>query len=230
MTDISSKLADKNFHNWLKTGLALHLTKQGLENLIGQEMQTFHADCLQHILTPLQIQNKDYCSQCRTENVVRCPSKGVCIIKGGNCSFHNSSENSPKACPKRICEQFRGMIVKCHKNNFPSWRNTYTERWCNSPWEIAKCYMPPNGYIRANSAADTDLNGILSVMLNFKPVAQQVIERDCTEVREQFLLSRLFPQYFEKCIQIIHNRKNVFAAFEIAQILTWLVIFYTLFV
>ncbi|XP_045161296.2 uncharacterized protein LOC123526278 [Mercenaria mercenaria] len=184
-----TKLADTKFHNWLKTGLAISIAKHGVEEVVAKDIEKFHEKSLKEILTPEQLVNKILCSQCKTENILPCPYRGLCVTKTGKCSFHNTTQNAFRPCPKNICDKFRDTIRKSHKFNFPSWKNTFAERWCHSPWEIAKCFMPPDGYYTANTIGDTDFNGELSVMLNFLPIANQVDERNCNEARE---VSRTF--------------------------------------
>jgi hypothetical protein len=104
-------------------------------------------------------------------------------MKSGTCSLHGH-KFIHRPCPKGICDKVRDKIRKHHKYFFPSWNNTSVERWCDNPWELAKCYMPPDGYIGVDSASETDLNGILSVMLNHTEFTGKVEEEDCKEVRK----------------------------------------------
>ena len=182
MSDYTNKLADKLFHNWLKTGLALHITKEGIESEVTDVVNTFHTNCLNEVRTPVQIARNELCTQCSIQNVLPCQTRGICFIKSRICSLHGSYFIH-QPCPKGICDKLRDKVRQYHKFFFPSWKNTSTESWCENSWELAKCYMPPDGYVGADSAAETDLNGILSVMLNHKDFTGKVEEENCSEVR-----------------------------------------------
>jgi hypothetical protein len=62
----------------------------------------------------------------------------------------------------------RDGIEEAHRYNNPSWKNTDARQWSDTPWQIAKCFMSSEGYGSSLSAAETDLNGIISVIINCK--------------------------------------------------------------
>ncbi|XP_053379069.1 uncharacterized protein LOC123526599 isoform X2 [Mercenaria mercenaria] len=178
------KLVDKGFQNWIKANLALSITKEGTEDCVLNEINTFHQDTLNDILSPEQILNNDLCRLCKNENILPCPTRGICIVKTGLCSFHYTQQKWYRPCPKHICDRLREKIRQCHKYNFPSWKNTKAEDWCQNPWELAKCYLPPDGYLGVRSIAETDINGIISVVMNHSAYKNKVDMRHCQEVRE----------------------------------------------
>ncbi|XP_053379067.1 uncharacterized protein LOC128548413 [Mercenaria mercenaria] len=184
MAENISKLVDKGFQNWIKANLALNITKDGIEDVVLTEINTFHQDTLNDILSPEQILNNDLCRQCKNENILPCPTRGICIVKTGLCSFHYTQQKWYRPCPKHICDRLREKIKQCHKYNFPSWKNTKAEDWCQNPWELAKCYLPPDGYLGVTSIAETDINGIVSVIMNHSAFKNKVIMRSCDQVRE----------------------------------------------
>ncbi|XP_053396717.1 uncharacterized protein LOC123543647 [Mercenaria mercenaria] len=193
MTDVNDKLADKNFQHWLKANLAINITKKGVEECVENEMIKFHSDAMNNIRSPAQSLKGELCSDCLTENVLPCSTKSVCDKRKGNCSFHHSPELSPKRCPKQICDRLREKIRRSHEHNAPSWRNTQANRWCDNPWEIAKCYMPPDGYTAADTPADTDLNGILSIIMNHSALVSIFDQLDTLKAREVTKVVRHSP-------------------------------------
>jgi hypothetical protein len=163
----TKKQNDSKYHNWLKAGLATLFTKQGIQPLVNNEIEQFH----QKLLTDSKGNSIGTCSNCRTENVVVCPTNGICKIKyGKKCCFHKNAASTykPSGCPKCICDKIYSELEKVHRYNGPSFRNTDATQWCANPWELAKCFMPPDGYNKVMTADDTDFNGIISVILNFK--------------------------------------------------------------
>ncbi|XP_052284776.1 uncharacterized protein LOC127881122 [Dreissena polymorpha] len=92
-----------------------------------------------------------------------CPTPGLCNNrKRNNCRFHQTKVF--QQC--QICDQVKQKIISFHRFYNPSWRNTKAERWATEPWEIGKCYLPPDGYKGVSVVQESDLNGILSLMLN----------------------------------------------------------------
>lgn len=156
MSECLPKLVDKDFQNWLKANLALNITRDGITDTVKREINTFHGHALKDVLSTEQFCNNDFCTECTTENVLPCPTRGICVLKTGQCSFHNSPNKCFRPCPKSICDRLRDGIRKCHRFNFPSWKNTNSSQWCTNPWEMAKCYLPPDGYLLASTIADTD--------------------------------------------------------------------------
>ena len=161
LTQYRQKNPDKNFQNWIKASLVISFVKEGITKCVGTRIDQWHDEEL------YPDDRGDPCTNCTTENVLPCRTRGVCSMsKGRLCRFHSSDEKKFKSCS--YCKGVKGFIVKRHKRGFPSWSNTRAERWSKYPWEIAKCYMPPNVYAHADTVNETDLNGILSVIINHK--------------------------------------------------------------
>ncbi|KAH3824868.1 hypothetical protein DPMN_126722 [Dreissena polymorpha] len=142
---------EKETNNWFKVCLALNCTKEGLTNFIEKELQRVHAAV------------GGSCGNCSIENLMSCPTPGLCNNrKRNNCRFHQTKVF--QQC--QICDQVKQKIISFHRFYNPSWRNTKAERWATEPWEIGKCYLPPDGYKGVSVVQESDLNGILSLMLN----------------------------------------------------------------
>ncbi|XP_053384127.1 uncharacterized protein LOC123537283 isoform X2 [Mercenaria mercenaria] len=163
MSDYTSKLTNKNFHYWIKGNVALNLAKEGIGHIINNRIETFHTVILQEVLGS---QNGNLCNECQTENVLPCPTSGVCTGRPGSCSYHCTKEKMFRPCPKNQCDKIKEKIRKSHRFNKPSWKNTRAELWGIYSWEIAKCYMPPDGYLMVTTIGETDLNGILGIIAN----------------------------------------------------------------
>jgi hypothetical protein len=183
MDVVCSTLANKNFQYWLKANLAINITKSGIEECVDKEISNYHAAILDSVRTPEQILQGELCHDCTTENVLCCPTRQICKRnRAGTCSFHNTPTALNRPCPKNICDKLREKIRRSHEFNSPSWKNTRAERWCTYHWEIAKCYMPPDGYFAVDSLTDTDLNGILSVIMNHSALVSIFGQLDTAKV------------------------------------------------
>ncbi|XP_052237781.1 uncharacterized protein LOC127849098 [Dreissena polymorpha] len=142
---------DKQTNNWFKACIALNLTKDGLTDLVVTEL--------------LNVQTKvgRSCGQCFIQNLIPCPTQDVCKKrKRNNCSFHNSQQ--PKSC--QTCDKVKQNITLLHRFKGPSWANTKAELWATDPWEIGKCYLPRDGYSSVSSVQESDVNGVVSIVLN----------------------------------------------------------------
>ncbi|XP_060596599.1 uncharacterized protein LOC132750605 isoform X2 [Ruditapes philippinarum] len=178
MSDYRSKLDDTKFHNWIKTGLALLYTKEGLRDIVLEEIEKFKQRTFQDILARLNLPKDSSCIECSTGQLVR-----------KECSESHE-------CPQSgLCEKFRDEIRLAHKHNKPSWRNTDARKWCNDSWQIAKCFMPREGYKDKNSFMETDFNGIISVILNYKPF-QDKVKEDLTQKSNAFEEARRMSREF----------------------------------
>ncbi|XP_052761540.1 uncharacterized protein LOC128204200 isoform X2 [Mya arenaria] len=109
------------------------------------------------------------CNSCRTAEIIPCnPRNKVCNSR--RCRFHMDQHTrqiiSSRPCPKFICNTLRDTIEQRHRFGSPSWRNTDARKWCVNAWEIAKCFMPPDGYADVDNEVDTDFNGIITVYIN----------------------------------------------------------------
>lgn len=158
----NERLNDEKFQNWVKAHLGLVHTREGLIDFVTTVVKKFHRESLSAV-------NDEICSQCQTENIVeyyRGRSTRIGVVR---------------PCPKGICDKLREIIKENHSFHTPSWKNTHAERWCDTPWEMAKCFMPPDGYLGITTIDDTDLNGILSVMINLTRFNLSEVSREKLE-------------------------------------------------
>lgn len=145
--------------NWFTSALAVETVRDALLNFIKKKIQELHQDILNK-LPPATV-----CNSCSLESILPCPTKNICRLQRGKCQFHKSK---PQPCPNKVCDIIRNEIEKVHRHSNPAWENTDPSLWCSDPWQLAKCFMPKEGYCKANTADKTDFNGIIYVLLNCK--------------------------------------------------------------
>jgi len=162
-------LANRENKNWVKASLALKITKEGLCDYVTSTFSNLHQKIYTSITHAHRLPAGASCHACQTENLVLCPSRGLCSLKSGQCSYHDAPNKSPRPCPANICGTVRDEIVRYHRNNAPTMRNTRAHLWSSNPgpgpWEIAKCYMP-YGYTDISSFEETDLHGVIRSLIN----------------------------------------------------------------
>ncbi|KAH3799053.1 hypothetical protein DPMN_152656 [Dreissena polymorpha] len=151
MAAYTNLLGDKETINWFKACIGLNITKEGLTNFLCTELQKLHA-----------VVGRS-CGNCPIEKLIQCPTNPYCNKSKRNyCPFHKSQKPQPCA----ICDNVKHNIILQHRYGGPSWRNTCAEKWALNYWEIGKCYLPPDGYSSISSVQESDLNGVISIMLN----------------------------------------------------------------
>ncbi|XP_052760388.1 uncharacterized protein LOC128203144 [Mya arenaria] len=158
-------LKENDAQNWIKANLALKITKDGLQDFLEDVLTCVHQDIYSTVRTSKGLPSRAACAHCFTENVLKCPTRGICTSTR-NCRFHNCPQKLYAPCPNGICEGVRDEIVKHHRFSGPSWKNTNADKWSTIPWEIGKCFLPPDGYKTVSSIKDSDFNGVISVMMN----------------------------------------------------------------
>ncbi|XP_053382059.1 uncharacterized protein LOC123541230 [Mercenaria mercenaria] len=197
------KLSGAKFKNWIKAGLGVLLTKEGIEPFVYDEIEQFQQKCLSDICNNNGLPAGTTCSSCCTENVVVCPTNRICNARRGKCNFHRNSATQylPSGCPNKICHNFKNAIQRAHRYYGPSYKNTDAAQWCSNPWEVAKCFMPSDGYTDAMNAADTDFNGITSVVLNYEAF-QTKIHDDLSKPYNIFEQGREVGRAVRHCPQL----------------------------
>ena len=158
--DYSKELENPEFRNWVKSALGLKFTQQGLIDFIAKYMKIIHTYIYRMFNT---------CASCTTPNILPCPSIGVCKIKQGSCSFHNSLVLKTRTCPNNVCDDIRKEITKMHRYNLVQWTNTDASKWASDYWEIAKCFLP-YGYSAVTNVTEADLSGLLALIINCKEI------------------------------------------------------------
>ncbi|KAH3786716.1 hypothetical protein DPMN_164825 [Dreissena polymorpha] len=155
--------------NWLKAWLAIDISKSGLEQFVENEAQTLHGNIYNAVWASVQAQVS--CTGCHIANLLKCPSQGICNKRGAyglRTSMHHTALKQPQPCPANVCNKVIDEIEKQHRFFNPSWKNIKANYWASNPWEIAKAYLPPDGYTENISVRDTDFNGIISFIINCK--------------------------------------------------------------
>ncbi|XP_053375362.1 uncharacterized protein LOC123533850 [Mercenaria mercenaria] len=170
-TASTTQLCDSKFHYWIKTGMAIVYTKEGLQDIVTNEMSQFQQKVYNDVFKNKGIAHNTSCNSCNTGSIMKCtPKNNICVWQKRKCNVTH------RPCPLGICEGVRDEIFNAHRFLGPSWKNTDAKQWANSSWEIAKCFMPPEGYSSVPTAAETDFNGIISVFLNYEHFQNKVNE------------------------------------------------------
>ncbi|XP_052218473.1 uncharacterized protein LOC127836083 isoform X2 [Dreissena polymorpha] len=169
MASLADVFTEKERTNWLKAWLAVDIAKSGLEQFAENEAKSVHINIYNNVLS--SVPAPAVCNLCNTANLLQCPTQGICNKRGAKSActaMHDTAAKQPRPCPDNVCNKVLNEIEKQHKYAIPSWKNTTATLWASTPWQIAKAYLPPDGYSGKSSIQDTDFNGIISFMMNCK--------------------------------------------------------------
>ncbi|WAQ94529.1 CX038-like protein, partial [Mya arenaria] len=156
-----SKLIDTNkpeSRNWLKQWRAVCVTREALLPIVSEEAAQLHGDILIKAKVPA----------CTT------------------CSFKDVQKRTAR-CPYHVV--LRDELVKEHAYGHTkgigalTLKNTKTENWAHSPWEIAKVFMP-SGYEDKTTIEETDFNGIAAFIINCKHFHGKITGTICEKARK----------------------------------------------
>ncbi|XP_053391667.1 uncharacterized protein LOC128554410 [Mercenaria mercenaria] len=162
-------LEKSKYRNWVRGGLAYKYLKEGIEEFVDDVVQQEHS----RILNVVNHSHGITCNQCCFRNLQtmhKChqdPATGRNQCPWGqlkcNCLYPKK-----KHCPNKICGEIMEEILKCHGSTppAPNWKNTEMQKWCESPWEIAKCFINAPGYSDKTRASAFDTVGLLHLLIN----------------------------------------------------------------
>ena len=136
------RLNDPGYKNWIKVSLALIQSKEALHDFTKNVIDDLHHDIKTRV------------------------GSGTC---DGTCNTPKCSAKEP-SCPS--CVKWVKEIKAQTKGTQIFWRNVDKSKWHDDPWEMAKCWMNPQGD-KASAAAvtapdKTDLSGMLNLLINCK--------------------------------------------------------------
>lgn len=155
MVDYKAIFKRKENQNWVKCSLAIQIARLGLIEFCKYEIGKFHIG----ITKTLPVGKP--CTTCRLQDVIPYSKSGH-KCRSGHCTCIS------KPCKLRVCDTMKTKIENEHMFNQISWKNTDISGWFTSPWEVAKCYFPTDGYRNKKTAEETDFNGLISLMMNCK--------------------------------------------------------------
>ncbi|XP_052766182.1 uncharacterized protein LOC128207351 [Mya arenaria] len=167
MASYKTLFQEKKNQNWLKASVAVDITRTGIIPFVTTIVTILYKDICANVERINGLPPGVTCNACTTPNVLKCGTKGVCgRLRFLPCKFHQTAMF--RKCPANICNEFMLGIEGHHRFNGPSWKNTNASDWCSNPWEVAKCFLPPDGYLNVKTADDTDINGIINLIINCK--------------------------------------------------------------
>ncbi|MEQ2260583.1 hypothetical protein XENORESO_020780 [Xenotaenia resolanae] len=135
--ELTVRLNDKEYKNWLKAGRCLLILKDGLLPFIDHQMRAFHGDLLNQY-TILR-------RPCETSS---CKPRGNKLVS---------------AC--RVCSEWQKVILRHHRQPDVTihWTNCFPPYWRSDHWELAKAYMP-RGQAKVKGGDQCDASALLNLI------------------------------------------------------------------
>ena len=155
MASLQDRLQDSEYKRWIKSGLCLSYTKQGIEKFTDDRSKKTHA------FIKAAVEN---------QAIVKTPDGGIQAMNKicDNAKVIKIGNKWSLGCCKD-CEIYLKEIQQLRKQSpfrfeQSNWENSDVLLWPSEPWEIAKVYMNKGqkSFKVQKSAKETDLSGLLN--------------------------------------------------------------------
>ncbi|XP_041937290.1 uncharacterized protein CXorf38-like isoform X1 [Alosa sapidissima] len=137
LAELSLRLNEVGYKNWLKAGYCLMKLKDGLQGFVNNEMKLFH------------------------ERVIN----NNAILRRGPCRNNCRAKGNQLHSLCSLCSEWRREILRHHTN--PSavvnWSNCRPWLWSAEHWELAKAFMP-RGQADVTRAEQCDAAALLNLL------------------------------------------------------------------
>ena len=165
----SNPLHDPDTRNWYTAVYGLKCLKIGLQEFVNSEVKTCYNDTISAIC-------KQYKWSSGTHLDTAPYSIDIKRVSSGTYSCDKCSKTKPKdcapGCANAICLAMKIQLLQnIHRFKTISWENIDSTKRTFNEWDIAKCCISTPGYDKTSCAEDTDLAGLLNVIINMKSIA-----------------------------------------------------------
>ena len=181
MASLKERLNDNEYKLWIKAGLCLNHTKEGIENFTDDRSKRTHACVKTSVERHAIVKTPDADIKAMSE---------ICnnakVVKRG-------SRWSLGCC--NDCEIYVKEIARLSQPPFrielSNWCNSEVQLWPSEPWEIAKVYMNKGQRLFAfqKNSQETDLSGLLNFIDHCRIPWVDIQNKDnITKVIQMFLV------------------------------------------
>ncbi|KAL2088102.1 hypothetical protein ACEWY4_016930 [Coilia grayii] len=185
LAELSLRLNEVGYKNWLKAGYCLMKLKDGLQGFVNNEMKVFH------------------------ENII---TSNATLRRGEVCR-HNCRANGNQLhslCP--LCSEWRKEILRHHRNSSAvvNWGNCKPWLWSVEYWELAKAFMP-RGQANVTRAEQCDASALLNLLHfcdHFSYMDPQLL-RDVIRCRNELMhscemrVSQQWMQRYQRSLEML---------------------------
>ncbi|XP_052814748.1 uncharacterized protein LOC128241733 [Mya arenaria] len=153
--------------NWCRCWQGVCIAQEVFADVTTDGFGGLQGEIIDAINTTKSFAQHTLCTSCKTPNLLPCRTKQFCKGPMRSCASHASPELVYTPCKTNgFCGEFVIKLKENHRFVSPVWKNTDASKWCTDAWEIAKCFMSPDGYADKANAKETDFNGLISSIMN----------------------------------------------------------------
>ena len=161
MSSLQARLNDSEYKNWVKAGLCLMYTKDGLEDFVDNTTQQLHQNVIGNLTRQLGAQTR----------------QAVCGV-----TFHK--QQLVITCNDLYCQAFLNAVK--HEGLNPTHPftirhgnlgNSNTRLWHSHSYELSKLFMNPGQQPTHSGPAETDLSGLVNFMAHCRVPSSQITSR-----------------------------------------------------
>ncbi|XP_060579698.1 uncharacterized protein LOC132736561, partial [Ruditapes philippinarum] len=191
---LAKLLSKSDFENYIKSLLGLSITRNAILPVVFDRIKEFQEKCLAAICEKNNLPPGTICTKCPTKKIIAS-------------SLSDNSDNE-SGCQYKICNLFKNEIEENHRYDKPSYLNSDAKLWCSNPWELAKCFMPRDGYRHITCKEETDFNGVINVVINHKMFPNDEIFQQVREISRKIRHNpnlQISNEDFQKNLEILNN-------------------------
>ena len=152
MSTLQARLSDQKYQNWVKAGICLLYTREGLEDFVASTSQQLHQNVLDN-LTKASV-----------------PNTGQPV-----CGITTTRQRLVTVCHHPYCQAFLNAVVQEGVDpNHPftlkhgNLANSDISLWHSTPYEVTKIFMNPGQKSAQTGPAQTDLSGLVNFIAHCK--------------------------------------------------------------
>ena len=132
--------------NWCRSWQCVCITQEVFVDLTTDGFERLQREIIDDINTIKGYTQRTLCTSCKTPNLKPCWTNNRCKGPRRLCESHASPDLAYTLCKTNgFCGEFVLKLECNHRFNSPVWKNTDATKWCTEAWEIAKCFMSPDG-------------------------------------------------------------------------------------
>ena len=164
-SSLQARLNDPEYKNWIKAGICLMYTKEGLEDFVDQTTQQLHQNVIGNLTKQLGAQT----------------GQSVC---GAVCGVTIRRQQLETTCKHPYCQAFINAVkqegldpTQPFTIRHGNLGNSKTSLWHSHSYELSKLFMNGGQQQTQSGPAETDLSGLVNFIAHCRVPSSQITSR-----------------------------------------------------